>query len=229
MALAFSTARTMHNKPELQLIADFRNGDVGAITESFQRHYASSLRVTRRILPARDESQDAVQSAYLSAFRNCSSFRGESSFKTWITKIVINQCVMHLRNSSRQRRWVSLDDSFPGSVPPMVVDQAPTPEDLVRSAEIHQKVVDTAGRLPRPLRDVFVLSTISGLSVAETAKALGLTVPATKTRIFRARSFMRSQLRDMRGKTTAKLATPKQRFSGQRLVNIPFRRGIGKR
>ena len=157
MALAFSTAKTMRNKPELQLIADSRHGDVDAIAELFRRHYALSLRVARRILLARDESLDAVQSAYLSAFRNFSSFRGESSFKTWITKIVINQCVMHFRNSSWQRRWVSLDDSFPGSAPAIVVDQAPTPEDLVRSAEIHRKVIDTAGRLPRPLRDAFVL------------------------------------------------------------------------
>jgi RNA polymerase sigma-70 factor, ECF subfamily len=206
----------MHNKPELQLITDFRNGDVDAIAELFQRHYASSLGVARRILQARDESLDAVQSAYLSAFRNFASFRGESSFKTWITRIVINQCVVHLRNSSRQGRWVSLDYSFPGSASVLVVDQAPTPEDLLQSAEIYQKVVDTAGRLPRPLRDAFVLSTISGLSAAETAKALGLTVSATKTRIFRARSFMRSQLRDMRGKTDRSVATAKQRFPSQR-------------
>jgi RNA polymerase sigma-70 factor, ECF subfamily len=206
----------MHNKTELQLITDSRTGDVDAIAELFQRHYASSLGVARRILQARDESQDTVQSAYLAAFRNFSSFRGESSFKTWITKIVINQCVMHLRRSSRQRRWVSLDYSFAGLVPEIAVDQAPTPEDLVRSAEIHQKVVDTAGRLPRPLRDAFLLSAIAGLSAAETAQALGLTVSATKTRIFRARSFMRSQLRDLCGKSGASLATPKQRFSAQR-------------
>ena len=207
-----SSTNTMHNKPELQLIADFRNGDGDAIAELFQRHYASSLRVARRILPERDEFLDAVQSAYLSAFRNFSSFRGESSFKTWITKIVINQCVMHLRNSRWHRRCVSLDHSFSGSAPAMVVDRAPTPEDLVRSAEIRRKVIDTAGRLPRPLRDVFVLSVISGLSIAETAKALGLTVPATKTRIFRARSFMRLQLRDMRGKTNASIARPNSVF-----------------
>ena len=208
----------MYNKPEFQLIADFRNGDVDAIAELFQRHYSSSLRVARRILQARDESQDAVQSAYLSAFRNFASFRGESSFKTWITKIVTNQCVMHLRRSSLQRRCVSLDHSFPGSAPAIVLDQAPTPEDLVRRAEMHQKVIDTVGRLPRHLRDVFVLCKISELSIAETAKALGLTVPATKTRIFRARSFMRSQLRDMRPKTDRNVATPtpKQGLSGQR-------------
>ena len=211
----------MHNKPELQLIADFRNGDVEAIAELFQRHYVSSLRVARGILPACDESLDAVQSAYLSAFRNFSSFRGESSFKTWITRIVINQCVMRLRNSRRHRRWVSLDRSFPGSGPAMVVDQAPTPEDLAQSAEIYQKVVDTAGRLPRPLRDAFVLNTISGLSIAETAKALGLTISATKTRIFRARSFMRSRLGDMRGKTNGSLATSKQRsFRRRPLTSI---------
>ena len=207
----------MNNKPELQLIADFRNGDVDAITELFQRHYASSVRVARRILQARDESLDAVQSAYLSAFRNFDSFRGDSSFKTWITKIVTNQCLVHLRRSSLQR-CVSLDHSLPGSAPPVVVDQAPSPEDLVRSAEMHQKIIDTIGRLPRHLRDVFVLSKISGLSIAETANALGLTIPATKTRIFRARSFMRSQLRDMRGKTDGNVATPtpKQRLSDQR-------------
>jgi RNA polymerase sigma-70 factor, ECF subfamily len=216
MALPFRTAKTMLNKPDWQLIAEFRNGDVDAFAELFQRHYASSLRVARRTLLGRDESQDAVQSAYLAAFRKFSSFRGESSFKTWITKIVINQCVTQLRNSNRQRRWVSLDDSFPGSVPPIVVDRAPTPEDVVRSVEIHQKVVDTVGRLPRSLRDAFVLSTFVGLSVAETAKALGLTVAATKTRIFRARSYMRSQLRDMRGKTDRSVATAKQRSPGQR-------------
>ena len=61
-------------------------------------------------------------------------------------------------------------------------------------------LVETTARLPRPLRETFTLCAISGLSIAETAKALGLTVPATKTRLFRARSFMRSALRNMREK-----------------------------
>jgi len=205
----------MDNKPELQLIADFRNGDVDAIGELFQRHYASSLRVARRILPAHQDSRDAVQSAYLSAFRNFSSFRGESSFKTWITKIVVNQCVMHLRNSSRQRRCLSLDYSCQGATSAILSDRGPTPEDLVRSVEIHQKVMDKARKLPRSLRDVFVLCIISGLSASEAARVLGLTVGATKTRIFRARSFIRSQLKDMRGRTDSHVATAKQCLPGQ--------------
>lgn len=187
----------MLHEPELQLIAESRKGNTEAIAELFRRQYPSSLTVARRILPTGDECSDAVQSAYLSAFRNIGSFRGDASFKTWITTIVVNQCLMRLRTSVH-RRYVSLD-SFPGLGPAMVMDRAPTPEALAQRAELRETLVDTSARLPRPLREAFTLCVISGLSIAETAKALGLTVPATKTRIFRARALMRSELKHMHG------------------------------
>ncbi len=188
----------MPDKPELQLITDSRNGDREAMAELFRRHYPLSISVARRILPAGDESSDAVQSAYLCAFRNFNSFRGDSSFKTWITRIVVNQCLMRVRNSTRTRHFISLDDSVSGLGPIVVRDMAPTPEDLMQRAEVREMLVETAARLPRRLRETFRLCAISGLSIAETAKALGLTVPATKTHLFRARSFMRSALKNMR-------------------------------
>jgi RNA polymerase sigma-70 factor (ECF subfamily) len=188
----------MSGKPELQLITDSRNGDTEAMAELFRQYYPLSISLARRILPARDESSDAVQSAYLSAFRNFNVFRGDSSFKTWITRIVVNQCLMRVRSSARTRRFISLDDSVSGLGPVLVRDKAPTPEDLMQRAEMRKTLVETVDRLPRPLRETFTLRAISGLSLAETAKALGLTVPATKTRLFRARSFMRSALKNMR-------------------------------
>jgi RNA polymerase sigma-70 factor (ECF subfamily) len=190
----------MPDKPELQLIADSRNGDIEAMAELFRQHYPLSISLARRILPARDESSDAVQSAYLSAFRNFNSFRGDSSFKTWITRIVINHCLMHIRNSAHRRHFISLDDSVSGMTPVVVRDMTPTPEDLMQSRETRKMLGETTARLPRLLRETFTLCAISGLSIAETAKALGLTVPATKTRLFRARSFMRSALKSMRDK-----------------------------
>jgi hypothetical protein len=69
---------------------------------------------------------------------------------------------------------------------------------IMQSAEIRTTLVKTVARLPQPLRETFTLCAISGLSIAETAKALGLTVPVTKTRLFRARSFMRFALKTMR-------------------------------
>jgi RNA polymerase sigma-70 factor (ECF subfamily) len=196
-----SEKNDMSDKPELQLITDSRNGDRDAMAELFRRHYPWSMAIARRILSAHDESSDAVQSAYLCAFRNFKSFRGDSTFKTWITRIVMNQSLTHVRASARRKHFISLDASVSGIAPVFVRDVAPSPEDLVHSAEIRRKLVETAARLPQPLGKAFHLCAISGLSVAETAKALGITVPATKTRLFRARSFMRSELKNMRQKT----------------------------
>src|SRR5580704_15574821 len=95
---------------EPQLICDARNGDSDAIAELFRRYYTQSIAVARRILPAQEEFLDAVQSAYLSAFRKFPSFRAEASFKTWITRIVLNQCIMRLREPHRRRITLSLDE-----------------------------------------------------------------------------------------------------------------------
>ena len=87
----------LSDKPEAELITDARNGNHDAMAELFRRQYPHSIAVARRTLPAQDEFLDAVQAAYLCAFRKFQSFRAEASFKTWITRIVLNQCVMCLR------------------------------------------------------------------------------------------------------------------------------------
>lgn len=141
-----------------------------------------------------DEALDAVQSAYLSAFRNLDSFRGESSFKTWITRIVTNQCLMRLRERARGH-FVELDAAGIDAVTFPIADRAPTPEDLALRKELRSALADAAGRLPERLREVFLRYTLSGFSLEETASALGLTIPATKTRLFRARTRIRSRLK----------------------------------
>ena len=195
----------MPDKPELQLITDSRNGDMEAMAELFRRHYPLCIRIARRILPACDDYSDAVQSAYLSAFRHIQAFRGDSSFKSWITRIVINHCLMHLRKSARVRPLISLDDAGSELAPVMVRDTAPTPEELMQMAEVQKTVTDAVRGLPQSLRRAFDLS-ISGHSIVETANVLGLTVAATKTRLFRARAYMRStlgHLREMPNRTSA--------------------------
>ena len=191
----------MSDKPEFQLIADSRNGDPDAMAELFSRHYSWSVSIARRIVSASDESSDAVQSAYLCAFRRFNSFRGDSSFKAWITRIVINQSIMHVRRSARRKGFISLDDSDFGTAPVEVPDVAPSPEDLVHTSEVRRKVFETVARLPESLRETFELCAITGLSIAEAASALGISVSATKTRLFRARSFMRSELESLRENT----------------------------
>jgi RNA polymerase sigma-70 factor (ECF subfamily) len=93
-----------------ELIELGRRGDVAAVGELFERHYEISLRVARRILRCEAESQDAVQAAYCAAFEHLDTFRGDSSFRTWITRIVVNRCLMAMRHPWRQRRVSSNAD-----------------------------------------------------------------------------------------------------------------------
>src|ERR1700730_15515096 len=179
---------------EPQLIGDARNGNRDAIAELFRRHYTHSVAVAHRILPEQEEFLDAVQSAYLSAFRNFQSFRGDASFKTWITRIVLNQCIMRLREPYRRRITLSLDEPVPGGTLPIIAVDSRTPEDLTLRAEIESAVADAVAKLPAALRDVFTRCSVFGLPIRDTAEALGLTVQATKTRLFRARSQLRQQL-----------------------------------
>jgi RNA polymerase sigma-70 factor (ECF subfamily) len=185
---------SLNETPERHLIGDARNGNREAIAELFRRHYPHSTSVARRILPAQEEFLDAVQSAYLSAFRNFQSFRGDASFKTWITRIVLNQCLMRLREPRRHRITLSLDLFGPGCAPPGIAVDSRTPENLALRAEIENAVADAVSKLPKALSDVFTRCGVSGLSIRDTAEALGLTVQATKTRLFRARSRLRHEL-----------------------------------
>lgn len=185
---------SLNETPEPQLVGNARSGNRDAIPELFRRYYPHTIAVARRILPAQEEFLDAVQSAYLSAFRNIQSFRGDASFKTWITRIVLNQCLLRVREPSRHRITLSLDQPSTGGTLPSIAEDSPTPEALVLRAEMERAIADAAAKLPKGLSDVFTRCSSSGLSIRDTAEALGLTVEATKTRLFRARSLMRQKL-----------------------------------
>lgn len=182
-----------HETPEPQLVVAARSGNRDAIAELFRRQYPHSIAMARRLLPAQEEFLDAVQSAYLSALRNFQSFRGDASFKTWITRIVLNQCLMHLRGPRQRRTMLNLDILAPNGASRNIVIDSRTPEDLLLRAEIEKALADAIAKLPKDMREVFTRR-LSGLSIRETAQALGLTVQAAKTRSFRARSRMRQKL-----------------------------------
>lgn len=187
------SVEAVQQRIESELIADGRNGDRQALSELFERHYQSSVRTARRILHSEEEALDAVQSAYLAAFQHFGSFRGEASFNTWITRIVKNQCLMYLRQPER-RVWMNLEEEGVGRAVMALASLTPTPEDFAGSREIAAAVSDAAETLPKCLQDVYILCCVSGFSVKEVAKMLGLTVTATKTRLFRVQHRIRSEV-----------------------------------
>jgi RNA polymerase sigma-70 factor (ECF subfamily) len=184
----------MRETRESELIAAGKRGDRAAIGELFERHYPSLLSVARRILRSEEESQDAVQSAYLSAFRHLHGFRGDAAFKTWITRIVTNHCLMRLRQPWLRIKWIDLDALAASGRSSRLTSSAPSPEASAFSGEIDSAVADAAGRLPEKLSEVFHLYAFSGMTLKQVAAAMGLTLPAAKSRLFRATARMRERL-----------------------------------
>jgi RNA polymerase sigma-70 factor (ECF subfamily) len=200
----------MEHKAETELITGGQRGEQAAISELFSRYYSLCLRLANRILHSEEDSRDAVQSAFLSAFRHLHSFRGDSTFKTWLGRIVVNQCLMYLRQPERRLGWVNLDSLYQSGLADSLTSPALTPEKLAFSGEVAAALADGMSRLPEPLREVFSLYSGSGLSLKEVAGTLGLTLPAVKTRLFRANLQMRSHLKpiwsDLRFHRTASVA-----------------------
>ena len=183
----------MQETSEATLIAESKQGDQRAIAELIGRHYPASLRFARSLLRHTEDAEDAVQMAYLLASRRLETFRGEASFKTWISRIVANCCLIQMREA-RRRAWVRLDGLDGTQRPGMLVSHAPTPEKAVWNREISSALSAALAKLPKHLREPYTLFEISGLPLTEVASALGLSVAATKTRVFRARAGVRKSL-----------------------------------
>jgi len=132
--------------------------------------------------------------AYFLALRRLETFRGEASFKTWISRIVVNCCLLQLREARRRATWVRLDDRHGAQGMGRISSHAPNPEKVTWSREISSAFSAAVAKLPKHLRDAYTLFEISGMSLAEVASKLELSVSATKTRVFCARAGVRRSL-----------------------------------
>src|SRR5258707_15870670 len=181
---------------DLDLVHASKNGDVAAFEQLVKRYDRKLLRIAQSVTHNREDSQDAVQEAFLKAYQNLAEFREHSQFSTWLIRITVNQSLMKLRKQ-RTVREVSLDEGLQGDgdmLPVEVTDWAPNPEQLYWTCELRHILTQTLEALRRPLRAVFVLRDIEGLSIDQTAIVLGLSQAAVKARLWRARLQLREGL-----------------------------------
>ena len=181
---------------DLDLVHASKNGDVCAFEQLVKRYDRRLLRIAQSVTHNREDSQDAVQEAFLKAYQNLAYFREHSQFSTWLIRITVNQALMKLRKQ-RTVREVSLDEDFQGEgdmLPVEVTDWAPNPEQLYWASELRHILTQTLEALRPPLRAVFVLRDIECLSIEQTAVVLGLSQAAVKARLWRARLLLREGL-----------------------------------
>jgi len=181
---------------DLDLVHASKNGDISAFEKLVSRYDRKLLRIAHHVTHNREDSEDAVQEAFLKAYQNLGQFREDSQFSTWLIRITVNQSLMKLRKQ-RTLKEVSMDEDFQadGEMFPLeIADWSPNPEQLYGAGELRDILTKTMKKLRPILRAVFVLRDIEGLSIDQTARVLDLSHTAVKARLFRARLQLRERL-----------------------------------
>jgi RNA polymerase sigma-70 factor (ECF subfamily) len=188
---------------DFDLVQASKNGDVAAFEQLVKRYDGKLFRIAQSVTHNREDSQDAVQEAFLKAYQHLADFRGDSQFSTWLIRITLNQSLMKLRKQ-RAAKEVSLDEDLrtdEETLPREVIDWAPNPEQRFSVSELRNILIKTIEELRPILRTVFVLQDLEGLSTEQTAEVLNLSQSAVKSRLWRARLQLRERLNQYFGKS----------------------------
>ena len=184
-------------KKEAALIARVLAGDSKAFYELVRPHERSIYTAAYSILGNQADAEEVSQEAVLKAFKNLARFRAESKFSTWIVQITLNEARMKLRKD-RRKLYESLDETRQDPegeyFPRDFADWRQIPSEALEQKELRQALARALASLAPKYREVFVLRDVQKLSIAETARMLGISEPAVKTRLLRARLQMRDAL-----------------------------------
>jgi RNA polymerase sigma-70 factor (ECF subfamily) len=170
-------------------------GDASAF-EGMMRQYNRRLyRLARATLKDRTEAQDALQDAYICAYRAMASFRGEASLGTWLSRLVLNECFARMRRAVRRENVVPMvSASRHAESAHMIVDETNAPDRAAGRVQIRELLERKVDELPENYRTVFVLRSVEELTVDETADSLGIPQETVRSRHFRAKSLLRESL-----------------------------------
>ena len=183
---------------EEALVREFQGGNLDAydkIVNIYQKRiYGLSFNLTRSQMDA----QDVTQEVLLTLFRKINMFQGKSAFSSWVYRITLNASYMRLRSKKKEPN-ISIDDLMPsfngaGFQQEKIQDWSENTESLMFENETRKIISNAVDLLPEKEKVVFLLRDVEGLSTEKTGEILGLTVPAVKSRLHRARLFLRKKL-----------------------------------
>ena len=185
------------------LVARARAKDVAAFEELVARYEDKLYRLAMRFVRNETDAQEILQEAFLSAWKNLPSFEGRAQFGSWMYRVTVNAALMLLRSRNRHPE-VDVDEIEPTTLSE-AVDQAShvsgnlgdwsqRPDNQLQSEELRKHIQKAVDALPAGLRTVFLLRDVEELSTEDTAEMLGLSVPAVKTRLHRARLTLREAI-----------------------------------
>ncbi|MBN2575267.1 MAG: sigma-70 family RNA polymerase sigma factor [Deltaproteobacteria bacterium] len=185
------------------LVERARRKDEAAFEELVGRYEEKLYRLAMRFVRNETDAQEILQEAFLSAWRNLPTFEGRAQFGSWMYRVTANAALMLLRGRNRHPE-VGVDDVEPHALEDAVAESGQTArgnsdwagraDEQLHSQQLRQHIQASVDRLPDGLRTVFLLRDVEELSTEDTAELLGLSVPAVKTRLHRARLILREAI-----------------------------------
>lgn len=192
--MTMSTQTAEHPRiPELsdsEAIAAVLSGDRSAFAILVRRHNQTMFRACRAVLRNDQDAEDAVQSAWINVYRALSSFRADAAFRSWATRIAVNEASTRLRTS---RRFSQLPMEM------STMDDAASPDQTAFAHEVGRLLEREIDSLPEGMREVLVLRDVIELDTAETAACLGIEAENVRVRLHRARQALSHRLPDLSG------------------------------
>ena len=193
-------------------------GEPGRFAVLVQRHNQAMFRACRAVLRNDAEAEDAVQAAWISAYRSLPSFRGEAAFRTWVTRIAVNEASTRLRRRGRLSEVPLGEVTMTAQASPAV-----SPERDVLDGELGRLLERQIDTLPEGMRVVLVLRDILELDTAETAACLGIAEEAVRVRLHRARRALADGLSATVAELVDRSSPSMWRFDGERCARVMAR------
>ena len=184
---------------DASLVEALRRREPSAAEELVARFGARAYRLAWGITRNAEDAEEAVQDAFLNVTRKTDTFRGDSAFRSWIYRIVSNAACQKRRGPANRRAELSLDVVLPvfhedGRHAEPIADWSPAVDDPSRRTELRLALTAAMAELPADYQTVVLLHDVEGLSNSEVAETLGISVGNAKTRVHRARLFLRKRL-----------------------------------
>jgi len=185
---------------DARLVADLKAGNPAAFEELLKRFETKVYNLARGMTHNDEDAMDVLQDTFLSVYKSIKSFRGGSTLSTWIYRIAANAALMRLRKRRHDDRTVSIDELMPtyddtGHRVASLPDWHPRADEILLNNELGSHLRDAIAALDPDYRVVLILRDQEGLSNEDVAAALGLSVPAVKSRLHRARIFLREKIK----------------------------------
>ncbi len=159
-------------------------------TEIVEQYSDLAYSVAFRMLRNAEDAEDAVQEAYISAFKALPNFKGQSKLSTWLYRVVVNACLMKIRKEKSRAKYIS-ENTFDDA---LIFDWKNDPEEAAVNSELRSTLEGGLGLLSPDLRAAVVLRDIQGLSTEEASEVLSISVASLKSRLHRARVLLRKHI-----------------------------------